>query len=239
MDKKSRVLVIIPAYNEEKNVGRLIDKIQKVYPDVDIVVIDDGSSDNTAKVAREKGAGVLSHCVNLGAGAATQTGYRYALRYAYEFIVQLDADGQHEPQCINDLITVLKNNLADMVIGSRFLEERSYKPCWIRRRGMSIFGAIVSLVIGQRITDSSSGFRALKREIADFFARINYPSDYQDADVIMLAHFAGFRIREIPVIMYEDLSGGSQLGGHRLVYYGFKTLLSIVVTLLRKKPKRK
>ena len=239
MDKKSRVLVIIPAYNEEKNVSRVIDKIQKIRPGVDVVVIDDGSSDDTAKVAREKGARVLSHCVNLGAGAATQTGYRYALRYPYEFIVQLDADGQHEPQCINDLITILKNNLADMVIGSRFSGKKSYRPCWIRRTGMSIFGTILSLVIGQRISDSSSGFRALKREIADFFASINYPSDYQDADVIMLAHFAGFRIKEVPVIMHEDLSGRSQLGGHRLVYYGFKTLLSIMVTLLRKKPKRK
>ena len=239
MDKKSRTLVIIPAYNEEKGVGRVIDKIQKTYPGVDILVIDDGSSDNTAKVARQKGAGVLSHCVNLGAGAAAQTGYRYALRYPYEFIVQLDADGQHDPQCINDLINVLKNNLADMVIGSRFLEERSYKPCWIRRRGMSIFGAIVSLVIGNKITDSSSGFRALKRKLADFFASIDYPSDYQDADVIILAHFAGFRIKEVPVIMHEDLGGRSQLGGHRLIYYGFKTLLSIMVNLLREKPKRK
>lgn len=238
MEKKPRVLVIIPAYNEEKSIGGVIDKIQKTTPGVDIVIIDDGSSDKTAKIVQKKGIRVLSHSVNVGPGAATQTGYKYALRYPYDFVVQLDADGQHDPRYINDLLRSLENNAADMVIGSRFLGVKGYQPSWIRRMGMAIFGGLTSLIVGQRITDSTSGFRALKRDVVDFFANIDYPSDYQDADVIFLAHSAGFRIREIPVIMHRDLSEKSFLGGRRFIYYGFKVLLSVIVTLLREKPAR-
>jgi len=238
MATEFRVLVIIPAYNEEKSIGMVIDRIQKTAAGVDIVVVDDSSSDNTVKIAQEKGTRVLCHPVNLGPGAATQTGYKYALEYPYDFIVQLDADGQHEPRYINDLLSVLQSDSADMVIGSRFLGIQGYKPSLIRRTGMKIFAVIVSLIVGQRITDSSSGFRALKRELVEFFANVNYPSDYQDADVLMLAHFAGFRIKEVPVVMQENLSGKCLLIGYGFLYYGFKMLLSIIVTLLRERPTR-
>ncbi len=216
----------------------VIDKIQKTTPKVDIVAIDDNSSDDTAEIVRKKGIRVLSHPVNLGPGAATQTGYKYALNYPYDFVVQLDADGQHEPRYINDLLSVLESDSADMVIGSRFLGTQGYKPSLIRRAGMKMFAVIVSLIIGQPITDSSSGFRALKRELVEFFANGNYPSDYQDADVLMLAHFAAFRIKEVPVVMQENLSGKYLLVGYGFLYYGFKMLLSIIVTLLRKRPTR-
>jgi hypothetical protein len=235
---ESRILVIIPAYNEEKSVGRVIRKVQESIPDADVVVIDDGSSDNTAKIVQDKGIRMLSHSINLGPGAATQTGYKYALEYPYDFVVQLDADGQHDPQHINDFLRSLESDTADMVIGSRFLRAKGYRPSWIRRMGMVIFAGLTSLIIGQRITDSTSGFRALKREVVDFFAHTDYPSDYQDADIIFLAHSAGFRIREIPVIMHKDLTGKSFLGGGKLIYYGFKVLLSVIVTLLREKPLR-
>lgn len=238
MGMKSRVLVIIPAYNEEKSIGRVIDKIQKTAPGVDIVVVDDGSCDNTVKIVRKKGIRVLAHPINLGPGAATQTGYKYALNYSYDFVIQLDADGQHEPGYINDLLSVLQSDSADMVIGSRFLGTQGYRPSWIRRVGMKILAVIISLVIGQRITDSSSGFRALRKEVVEFFANTDYPSDYPDADVLILAHFAGFRIKEVPVAMQENLTGNSLLSGSRFVYYGFKMLLSIIVTLLREKPTR-
>jgi len=238
MSKEFRTLVIIPAYNEEKSIGMVIDKIQKTVPGVDVVVIDDNSSDNTVEIVQKKGARVLSHPVNLGPGAATQTGYKYALEYPYDFVVQLDADGQHEPRYINNLLSVLQSDSADMVIGSRFLGTQGYKPSWVRKAGMKMFAVIVSLIIGQRITDSSSGFRALKRELVEFFANVNYPSDYQDADVLMLAHFAGFRIKEVPVVMQENLSGKYLLIGHGFLYYGFKMLLSIIVTLLREKSTR-
>ncbi len=238
MGMKSRVLVIIPAYNEEKSIGRVIDEIQETAPGVDIVVVNDDSSDNTAKIVREKGIRVLSHAINLGPGAATQTGYKYALNYSYDFVVQLDGDGQHDARYIDDLLNVVKSNSADMVIGSRFLGIQGYRPSWIRRVGMKILAVTISLIIGQKITDSSSGFRALRREVVEFFTDVNYPSDYQDADVLMLTHFAGFRIREVPVIMQENLDGSSLLSGSRFVYYGFKILLSIIVTLLRERPTR-
>ncbi len=235
---KSRVLVIIPAYNEEKNIGGVIKKVQENIPGVDVVVIDDGSSDGTAKVGRELGARVLSHCVNLGPGAATQTGYKYALRYSYELVVQLDGDGQHDPGSIRDLLNVLENESCDLVIGSRFLGDEGYEPHWIRKIGMSFFSVLTSLIVKQKITDSTSGFRVLNRKVLDFLANSDYPSDYQDADVITLTHFAGFRMREAPVIMHKDTSGKSLIGGARFIYYGFKVLLSVIVTLLREKPSR-
>ena len=238
MAEKYDILVIIPAYNEEENIGVVVKKTRKSLPGVAIVVVNDGSTDGTARVARDAGATVLSHTINLGPGAAAQTGFKYALRHSYECVVQLDADGQHEPQYINDLLTALENSSADVVIGSRFLGVKGYKPPWVRRIGMAIFGSLTSLIIGQRITDSTSGFRALRRGVVDFFASIDYPSDYQDADVIVLAHFAGFRIKEVPVAMHEDSTGNSVIGGHRMIYYGFKVLLSIIVTLLREKPGR-
>jgi len=238
MSKESRVLVIIPAYDEEKNIGRVIKEVRESVLDADVVVIDDGSRDGTAKVAREEGAKVLSHCVNLGPGAATQTGYRYALMHSYELIVQLDGDGQHDPTSIKDLLNTLENGSYDMVIGSRFLGNQGYKPPLIRKIGMSFFATLTSLIVRQKITDSTSGFRVLNGKVVDFLANIDYPSDYQDADVISLTHFAGFRIKEIPVLMHEDPSGKSLLGGFRFIYYGFKVLLSVIVTLSREKPSR-
>jgi len=238
MEKKPRVLIIIPAYNEEKSIGRVIKKVQENIPGADVVVIDDGSSDGTVKFAREAGVKVLSHCVNLGPGAATQTGYKYALRHSYELVVQLDADGQHDPGSIRGLLNVLEDGSCDLVIGSRFLGSQGYEPSWIRKIGMSFFARLTSLIVKRKITDSTSGFRVLNRKVIDFLANTDYPSDYQDADVIALAHFAGFRIREAPVIMHRDTSGKSLIGGAGFIYYGFKVFLSVIVTLLREKPSR-
>jgi len=238
-NKKAEILVIIPAYNEEKSIEKVIKGVKESAPEVDIVVIDDGSTDNTAKAARKCGVKVISHSINLGYGIALQTGYKYALRFPYRIIVQLDADGQHSPTCIHSLTNVLRNNSVDVVIGSRFLGNRKYSGSWIRKLGMKIFSVITSLIAGERITDTSSGFRALKREVIDFFAHIDYPSDYQDADLIILTHSAGFCIKEIPVAMNERKSGKSVLAGTKLIYYGFKMLLSIMVTLLREKPHKK
>jgi len=237
-NKKAEILVIIPAYNEEKSIGKVIEEVKESAPEVDIVVIDDGSTDATANVARRVGVKVISHPINLGAGAAIQTGYKYSVRFPYRIIVQLDADGQHPPTYIHRLTRALKNNSVDVVIGSRFLENRKYNGPWIRKLGMRIFSKVTSLVIREQITDTSSGFRALKREVVDFFAHIDYPSDYQDADLIILTHFAGFRIKEVSVTMNERESGKSALAGTKLIYYGFKMLLSIMVTLLREKPRK-
>lgn len=239
MTDNSRVLVIIPAYNEEKSIGRVIKGVQKNVPGARIVVIDDGSTDATAEISRQAGAVVLLHPINLGYGAALQTGYKYALERNYGYVAQLDADGQHSPKYVNDLLNILKNEPVDIAIGSRFLGKRDYKISWIRKSGMRILAFTASFIIGQKITDSSSGFRALKRKVVNFFANINYPSDYDDADVIILAHSAGFRIKEVPVRMYEAISGKSMFDGGKLIYYGFKMLLSIMVTLLREKPQRR
>jgi len=239
MTENSRVLVIIPAYNEEKSIRRVIKEVKENVSVGGIIVIDDGSTDATSQIARRAGAVVLSHSINLGYGAALQTGYKYALEKSYDCVVQLDADGQHSPQYVNNLLNILKNEPVDIAIGSRFLGKRDYKLSWIRKLGMKILAFITSFIISQKITDSSSGFRALRREVVDFFAHIDYPSDYDDADVIILAHFAEFHIKEVPVTMYESISGKSMFNGGKLIYYGFKMFLSIMVTLLREKPQRR
>jgi len=238
-NKKAEILVVIPAYNEEKSIGRVIKEVKESAPEVDIVVIDDGSTDATANVARGAGVKVISHPINLGYGSTLQTGYKYALRFPYKIVVQLDADGQHPPTYIHSLTRVLKNNSADVVIGSRFLENGRYNGPLIRKLGMRIFSVITSLITKERITDTSSGFRALKREVVDFFAHIDYPPDYDDADLIILTSFAGFRIKEVSVTMNKNESGKSMLAGNKIIYYGFKMLLSIIVTLLREKPHKK
>ena len=235
---KSRVLVIIPAYNEEKTVSEVIRGVQHHALSSSVLVVNDGSTDNTVRVAKKAGAKVISHPFNLGYGAALQTGYKYASQHSYDYVVQVDADGQHEPRYINDLLDVLKSNLADMVVGSRFLENHGYKSSWIRKVGMSILRIIILLVTKRRITDCSSGFRALGQELVNFFANINYPSDYDDADIIVLTYLAGFRIKEVAVTMRESTTGKSMHRYNKLIYYGFKTLLSLMVTLLRKKPQR-
>ncbi len=234
-----RVLVIIPAYNEEPTVARVIAGARQHAPQADVVVVDDGSTDRTAEVARAAGATVISHPINLGDGAARQTGFKYAFRRGYERVVQLDGDGQHDPACIPDLLAALRPGVADVVIGSRFLEDKGYKAQPVRRVGMILFSAIASLVTGQRITDPTSGYRAMTREVVSLYVTDAYPQHYPDADVLITSHFAGFRIIEVPVRMFQNVTGKSIHSGWRPAYYVFKMLLSIFVNLLRKRPRRR
>jgi glycosyltransferase involved in cell wall biosynthesis len=203
-------------------------------PDARIVVINDYSQDDTATVARRAGAVVVSHPFNMGYGAAIQTGYKYAWANGYDFVVQLDADGQHDPGCIPDLLKPVVAGAADITIGSRFLGT-SYRPPCARRAGMALFRAIVSSVTGTAVTDTTSGFQAFNKNVIDFFCTDVFPVDYPDADMLIMLHRAGFSMTEVPVRMYENSEGKSMHGGLKPVYYLFKMLLSIGVTLMRGK----
>lgn len=226
-------IIIIPAFNEEKRIAGVIQSIKNAVPDVEILVVNDGSRDETAFEARRAGAVVVSHPFNMGYGAAIQTGYKYARDKGYDYLVQLDADGQHDPSCIPALLAPVVNGDADIAIGSRFLGN-SYRPPFTRRVGMAIFRKIVSLVTGTSVTDTTSGFQAFNREIILFFATDIFPVDYPDADMLIMLHRAGFRMIEIPVRMFENCEGKSMHSGLKPLYYMFKMLLSILVTLLRK-----
>lgn len=229
----SRSLILIPAYNEAARIRGVIENIRRAVPETTVLVVNDGSNDDTSNISRMSGAIVISHPFNMGYGVAIQTGYKYALSNNYDFLVQLDADGQHDPSCIPDLLTPVIEGKADIAIGSRFLGN-SYTPPLARRLGMALFRKIVSAVTGQEYTDTTSGFQALNRDVITLFAKDAFPVDYPDADMLIMLHRTGFRITEVPVRMFENSEGKSMHSGLKPIYYIFKMLLSIFVTLLRR-----
>lgn len=235
MAKQDKIAVLVPAFNEEGSIERVVKAIHAAKPDAEVVVIDDGSSDNTAALAEQAGATVLSLPVNLGYGAALQTGYKYALMNGVDFTVQIDGDGQHDPKFIDQLIETLKNG-TDVVIGSRFLGNLgNYKNPTLRQVGMAFFRFLIYLFIKKRITDPTSGFQALNKNVIRFFAKSNqYPSDFPDADIIILLHYAGFSVSEVPVVMYHNETGKSMHSGFKPLYYIIKMLLSIYAVLFGK-----
>ena len=229
------IIIVIPAYNEESNIPPLIKRIRYHIADADILVVDDGSEDRTARVAEKAGALVVRLPFNMGYGAALQTGFKYALMRRYRYVVQIDADGQHDPESIKTLLNEVKKENVDVVIGSRFLEGKGrYKAPLLRKIGMGLFGKITSIIIGQPVTDPTSGFQALNRDALRFYASQYYPVDYPDADVIIMLHRTGLRIKEVPVIMHARQQGQSMHSGMKPVYYIFKMFLSMFVTLLRR-----
>ena len=238
LTKQPKILIIIPAYNEGKNIGAVLNDIQKQSPGIPILVINDGSSDNTDKIALEHNAEVISLPYNSGYGVALQTGFLYAVKNNFSIVVQMDSDGQHDPANIKDLLEEIQKENCDVVIGSRFLSRASYKASLARHAGMLLFGNIASLLCGQKVTDPTSGFQALKGRAIQFVASEHYPPDYPDADFIILMNRCGFKIKEIPVTMHASPDKESMHHGHTTIYYVFKMFLSIFVTLLRKSPKR-
>lgn len=235
---KKRVLVIIPSFNVAATIPSVISGIRGELPDADIVVVNDGSTDETAARALESGADVISLHYNIGYGAALQTGYLYARLHRYDIVIQMDGDGQHEPSSLKALLGPVLSGEADIVVGSRFLGGAGYRPSFSRKIGMKLFGAVASLIIRQRVTDPTSGFQAMRRGVVKLFCTDVFPVDYPDADVLILLHFARYRIKEVPVKMHMPERSESMHGGHRSIYYIFKMLLSIAVTLLRQKPVR-
>jgi glycosyltransferase involved in cell wall biosynthesis len=223
----------MPACNEEGRIASTISGIRK-FGNADIVVVDDGSNDSTASEARASGARVIELPFNLGYGAALQTGFKYALDKGYEFAVQMDADGQHDPASIKALIEPVIADEVDVAIGSRFMYKGNYKAPFVRRIGMYFFGLIASLFTGRKITDPTSGFQALNKKVMEFYASAAYPVDYPDADVIIMLHRQGFRFKEVPVIMHNAAKRSMHGGILNPMYYIFKMMLSIFVTLLRK-----
>jgi glycosyltransferase involved in cell wall biosynthesis len=229
------ILVIIPAYNEAHSIGEVISQVKTSMPEADIVVVDDGSTDATATIAQAAGAFVVSLPNNLGIGGAMQTGYIFAAETGYDIAVQVDGDGQHDPTEICDLINAMEEYQADVVIGSRYVEDRGYITPFLRRVGIFILAYIVSLIIRQRVTDTTSGFRAVNRRVIEFCAR-EYPRDYPEPESVVLFRRAGFRVREIPVTMNPRYGGQSSITPMRSFYYMVKVLLAIFIGLLRRVP---
>ena len=232
-------IVIIPAFNEEMNIASVVEGVKR-YSDADIVVIDDGSKDLTAEKAAETGAFVIRHPFNMGYGVALQTGYKYAVKNRYELLVQIDGDGQHDPKYIPDLFTLVESTSCHVAIGSRFLGREGYETGLLKSIGIMLFRAIIRMIIGQKITDPTSGYQCLDRKIFDVFTDNSFPSDYPDANVIILLHRMGFSVKEMPVKMVPNFKGrGMHRGFFKLAYYFFKMFLMIFIALLRENPRKK
>lgn len=234
-EKRSDVLIIVPAYNEEKSVVRVMEDLAGLQPEVDILVVNDGSADQTSRVARAAGgAQVVDLPKNLGIGGAVQTGFKYAARQGYSVAIQFDGDGQHLASEVPKLLQSLREQQANMVIGSRFLDEESgYRSTFVRRIGIRLFQTVNTLLIGQRVTDNTSGFRAYDRRAIEFLARY-YPVDYPEPEAVILLGKNGFRMTEVPARMQERQGGGSSIAGFTGGYYMVKVLLAILMTAMRK-----
>lgn len=231
-----KLIVVIPAYNEEHSIDAVINQIPKDIPGIDaleIVVIDDGSSDETTKVAKETNqATVITLPYNLGIGAAVQTGFIYAQRKDYDIVVRVDGDGQHRPEDIPKLLRPIMENETDIIIGSRFLEGQGSYPVSSRWLGQRLIALLTSLIIRQRITDSTSGFRCYNKQS---IALLNeyYPVDYPEPEEIIFLRKNKFRIQEIRVKMQERQEGNSSLTVIKSPYYLIKVILSLFISMLR------
>ena len=230
-----RKLVVIPAYNEAASVGEVIEEIHAALPDWDLVVIDDGSGDTTAKTASKAGAHVIRTPFNLGIGGAVQTGFIFARDRGYERMVQIDGDGQHEPLAVAALESEMAKSQADMVCGSRFLGEGDHDryPAPISRRtGIHIFAFLLSAFLRQRVTDPTSGFRLYNRRAIELFAS-DYPHDYPEVEVVLMLHQHRLKMKEVAVQMHLRTEGSSSISSGKSAYYMVKVLLALFVGLLR------
>lgn len=223
-----KVMVVIPAYNEEKNIFKVVQGVKCHYPEVDVVVINDGSRDNTGLEAERAGAFVISLSQNLGIGGAVQTGYIYANRKDYDVVIQIDGGGQHNPKDLSKMIDAIAKDEVDMVIGSRFVEKTGYESSNIRKIGINFFSRFVSFVCKRDFYDTTSGYRAVNKKVIELFSWY-YPRDYPEVETIVYALKRGVRIKEISVDMDKRQGGKSSITLLKSVYYMIKVTCAILL----------
>lgn len=228
-----KILVIVPAYNEEENIAAVIQDLRSNFPLGDIVVVDDGSTDRTSESAKQFGVKVIDLPYNLGIGGAMQTGFLYAVREGYDAAVQFDGDGQHSAEEIPKILKLFVEGRGDLIVGSRFLSESGFTSSVQRRLGAKILALVVSTLIGKKMTDTTSGFRIYGRKTIEFFSGL-YPEDYPEVEALILAHKKGLRIEEAPAEINARKFGKSSITIPRAVYYMVKVLLAIFVDLMKK-----
>jgi len=227
-------IAIVPAYDEQGAIGGVVDEIRAFDPEFDVLVVNDCSHDATAETARAHGARVVTLPFNLGIGGAVQTGFRYAAHHGYELAARVDGDGQHDPSELRALIDGVLRGDADICVGSRFVETEGYRSSRSRRIGIRILARTVSLLTGQRVTDTTSGFQVLNRKAIELFAA-DYPHDYPEVEAALMLHKHRLRLAELPVRMRERTAGRSSIRGLRTVYYMAKVMLAILIGALRRR----
>lgn len=239
----SGVLVVIAAYNEEASIQEVVRSVHVHMPQADVVVVDDGSSDDTSGRVLESGAELLRLPCNLGVGAALEVALRYAEQTGYSYAVRLDADGQHDPRDALRLLSAVRSGETDVAIGSRFLSAELPAKRWrnqttpTRALGIKVFAALVSLLIGQPISDPTCGLRCFNRQAMRYLAR-NHPQDYPEVESVVVLHRAGFRLQELPVEIYPRIGGVSSISTWKAIYYVFRVMLAASIAAVRSLPER-
>jgi len=236
MSAAALYLAVVPAYNESATIAAVVESLRLHAPEFDTLVVDDGSSDETSALAAGAGAKVLRLPFNVGIGGAVQTGFVYAREHGYDFLAQVDGDGQHDSVELERLVAAMDEESVDMVCGSRFLTDDHRYPVPISRRtGIHIFAFLLSRIVGMRVSDPTSGFRLYNRQAIDLFAR-DYPHDYPEVEAVLILHHHRLRMREIPVRMYKRGGGASSISTGKSAYYMIKVLLALFVGLWRPRP---
>jgi glycosyltransferase involved in cell wall biosynthesis len=230
-----RCLAIVPAYNEAASIAEVVCEIRDFDPGIEVLVVDDGSTDATAALAEAAGARVLRLPINLGIGGAVQAGYLYAFEHGFDLAVQIDGDGQHDARELRRLFEPILAGRADMAIGTRFAGTRTYRAPLARRIGIGLFATLVSLRVRQRMTDTTSGFRAVSRRGIRLFAA-DYPHDYPEVESVVTAARGHLRVCEVPVAMRQRVGGQSSITTFRSFYYVVKVLLALFVGLFPREP---
>lgn len=230
-------MLLIPAYNEQRHLPAVLEAVAHAALGYEVVVVDDGSSDATASVAQRLGARVISHPFNLGYGAALQTGYKAALAAGAPLVVQMDADGQHDPALIPRLVGPIERGEADLVLGSRFLEPGGYRMGRLQTIGR-LFFRLLARLFTLEVTDPTSGFQAMNRAVLEMYAEDFYPSDYPDVDVLLDAHRRGLLVREVSVTMSAGARASTLHGGLRDLSYVYRMLLSVLAATARRTSSR-
>lgn len=226
-----KILVIIPAYNEEDSILKVVEQLGKDYPQADYVVINDCSKDNTLKVLQNNDLNYVNLPMNLGIGGGVQTGYKYALAYDYDIAIQIDGDGQHDTTYLKDVLTPLLKGEADIVIGSRFIDKEGFQSSRLRRMGIHFLSNLIYICCGTKVHDVTSGFRAVNKTYIQSYAA-HYPQDYPEPEAIVESALQGARIKEVPVIMKERKSGTSSIHAWRSLYYMIKVSIAIIICRL-------
>ncbi len=232
MDTK-KALIIIPAYNESAVIGRLIKEVKTMYPHYPILIVNDGSQDQTTREAETAGAIVINHPYNLGIGGAVQTGFKVAKEENYDAVIQIDGDAQHDPIYLEHVLKPILSGELDLCIGSRFLKNSDFKSTFLRRIGIRFFAILLGALTGIHVTDPTSGYRATSKKLIAQFATY-YPIDFPEPEAIHIAKRLGARIGEVPVSMRKRLGGISSIRYLRTFYYMIKVTLAILIDTLKK-----
>ncbi len=223
-----RTLIIIPAYNEEGSIEKVVNNLIEKFPKYDYLVINDGSTDHTQSICNSNKYQVVNLAINMGIGGAVQTGYRYAWDNHYDIAVQIDGDGQHDVSYLEEMIRPIEEGQADIVIGSRFLEKEGFQSTRIRRVGINFLSFLGKLLTGVRVKDITSGYRVVNTKFIRIFA-LDYPADYPEPEAMVIAAVHGGRIKEYPVIMRERKAGESSITMKKSIYYMCKVTLAMII----------